>query len=61
MKDGIVIKLEGLRHKVRSFFSLPLPKAVWENAKVFQNDNFVNYVGVVPESEIVVEKFQRSL
>ncbi len=44
MKDGIVVKLEGLRHDVRSFFSLPLPKAVWEKTKIFQNEDFVQFV-----------------
>ncbi len=43
-KDGIVIKLEGLRRDVCSFFSLPIPHAVWEKSKIFQNDDFVAFV-----------------
>jgi hypothetical protein len=33
-----------LRQDVRSFFSLPLPKAVWEKTKIFQNQDFVKFV-----------------
>ncbi|MGO8698490.1 MAG: hypothetical protein ACLQVY_12305 [Limisphaerales bacterium] len=44
MKDGIVVKSEGLRRDVCSFFSLPIPGAVWEERKVFQNADFVKFV-----------------
>jgi hypothetical protein len=44
MKDGIVVKLKGLRQDVCAFFSLPIPQAVWEKSKVFQNDDFVKFV-----------------
>lgn len=44
MKDEIVIKLEGLRRDVAQFFSLPIPKAIWERAKLVQNDDFVSFV-----------------
>jgi len=44
MKDGIVVTLEGLRRDVCAFFSLPIPRAVWEKRKVFQNADFVKFV-----------------
>ena len=44
LKDELVTKQEGLRQDVRSFFSLPLPKAVWEKTKIFQNQDFVKFV-----------------
>lgn len=44
MKNGLVIKQEGLRRDVWWFISLPIPQAVWEKGKVLQNDDFVAYV-----------------
>jgi hypothetical protein len=44
LKDELVTKQEGLRQDVRSFFSLPLPRAVWEKTKIFQNADFVKFV-----------------
>lgn len=43
-KSGLVFKLEGLRRDISSFFSLPIPKAVWERTKLLQNDDFVAFV-----------------
>jgi hypothetical protein len=44
MKDELVIKLEGLRRDVAQFLSLPIPKAIWEKMKVFQNDALVRFI-----------------
>ncbi len=44
MRDEMVIKLTGLRRDVKHFLSLPIPKAVWEKTKFFQNDDFVAFV-----------------
>ena len=44
MKDELVIKLEGLRRDVREFFSLPIPRRVWDENRVYQNDDFVEFV-----------------
>jgi len=35
---------EALRQDIRWFFSLPVPKAVWEQAKVRQESEFVRFV-----------------
>ena len=43
-KHGEFVKLEGLRRDVAESFSLPIPKAVWEKIKVFQDRNFVAFV-----------------
>lgn len=44
MQDELTIPPEGLRRDVASFFSLPIPTAVWEKLKTTQNDRFVAYV-----------------
>lgn len=44
MRDELTIPPEGLRRDVWSFFSLPIPSAVWNKIKVLQNDAFVDYV-----------------
>ena len=44
MKDEMVVKVEGLRKDVGSFFSLPIPGAIWEKTKQFQNRDFVAFV-----------------
>jgi hypothetical protein len=44
LKDELMIRQEGLNRDVRSFFSLPIPRAVWEKTKVLQNDDFVEFV-----------------
>jgi hypothetical protein len=43
-KLGLLFKLEGLRRDVAWFFSLPIPRMVWEKSKVLQNDDFVEFV-----------------
>lgn len=44
MNDQLVIKVEGIRRDIAQFFSLPIPREVWEKTKVLQNDNFVAFV-----------------
>jgi hypothetical protein len=44
MKGELVVKLEGLRRDVAQFFSLPIPKAIWDESKLVQNDEFVAFV-----------------
>lgn len=44
MKDGMFIALEGMRADIKEFFSLPIPKAVWEKSKRLQNQGFVRFV-----------------
>lgn len=44
IKAGVFVKMEGLRKDVREFFSLPIPRAVYEKNKVFQNRDFINFV-----------------
>ena len=43
-RDELVIKLDGLMMDVGSFFSLPIPQALWEKTKKFQNEDFVAFV-----------------
>jgi hypothetical protein len=44
MNDQLFVKLAGLRRDVAQFFSLPIPRDVWEKVKVTQNDDFVAFV-----------------
>ena len=44
MSDQLVVQVEGLRRDIAQFFSLPIPRDVWEKVKVLQNDDFVAFV-----------------
>jgi hypothetical protein len=44
MSDQLVVKVEGLRRDIMQFFSLPIPREVWEKIKVLQNGDFVAFV-----------------
>jgi hypothetical protein len=44
IKQGMFVAPENLRKDVRRFFSLPLPKAVWELTKDFQDRDLVRFV-----------------
>lgn len=44
LKSGLAIKPEGLANDVGWFFSLPIPRAVWEGIEPLQNPDFVDFV-----------------
>ncbi len=44
MKIGMFVKPEGLQRDIQTFFSLPIPRYVWERAKPLQDGDFVGYV-----------------
>jgi hypothetical protein len=44
MRAGFVHKLDGLHRDIEQFFSLPIPRAVWENVKYMQDKSFVRFV-----------------
>lgn len=44
LKDELLIEQEGLRRDVASFFSLPIPKAIWDRTKRVQNADFGAFV-----------------
>lgn len=44
VKAKMFVKLEGMQKDIKSFFSLPIPKAVWEQVKPFQDEDFVEFV-----------------
>lgn len=44
LKDDLLIKQENLRRDVRSFFLLPVPKAVWTKTKLLQNQDFAAFI-----------------
>ena len=43
-KDRLVIEYEGSRRDISEFFSLPVPRAVWQKAKPLQNHDFVAFI-----------------
>ena len=44
MSDQLVVEYEGLRRDIAQFLSKPIPKAVWEKTKQFQNDDFIKFI-----------------
>ncbi len=44
LKDELLTKQEGLRRDVKSFFSLPIPKAVWHQTRLLQNQDFAAFI-----------------
>jgi hypothetical protein len=43
-KAKMFVRLEGLQKDVKEFFSLPIPKAVWEKVKPLQDAGFVVFM-----------------
>jgi hypothetical protein len=43
-RGGMLTKVEGLTKDVREFFSLPIPAAVWQKMKPYQNQDFVSFI-----------------
>lgn len=42
--DQLVVEHKGLRRDIAQFFSLPIPRAVWDKIKHFQNEDFATFV-----------------
>jgi len=49
-RSGGITNLDELKTDARSFFSLPLPRAVWEKTKATRNQRFVRFVESALES-----------
>jgi hypothetical protein len=45
-KAGMFVGIQGLQQDVREFLALPIPKAVWEKIKPFQETAFVKFIEV---------------
>jgi hypothetical protein len=43
-KSGAAVTLAEMVADVRGFFSLPLPREVWEKTKQFRNRKFVQFI-----------------
>ena len=43
-KSSLFVNLEGMKKDVREFFALPIPKAVWEKMRPFQDAEFVAFL-----------------
>lgn len=44
LKGELLIKQENLRRDIKSFFSLPVPNAVWTKSKLLQNQDFAAFI-----------------
>jgi hypothetical protein len=44
IQSGLTVKPEGAKSDIGAFFSLPVVRAVWENAKAVQDKDFVEFV-----------------
>jgi hypothetical protein len=44
MKAKMFVNLEGLERDINDFFSLPIPRTIWEKVKLLQNEDFVRFV-----------------
>ena len=44
IQAGVISEPAGLRNDIAQFFSFPVPKAVWDQAKQFQESQFVGFV-----------------
>lgn len=44
MRAGMFVEVEGLERDIKGFFTLPIPKAVWELVKPFHAKGFVKFV-----------------
>jgi hypothetical protein len=44
LKGELLTRQEGLRRDVGSFFSLPIPNAVWQRTKLLQNQDFEAFI-----------------
>jgi hypothetical protein len=44
MRGGMLTKVEGLTKDVREFFALPIPAAVWQKMKPYQNQDFISFI-----------------
>lgn len=42
--DDLVVEWEGLRRDIGQFLSLPIPNAVWQRAKLLQNQDFAAFI-----------------
>jgi hypothetical protein len=43
-RDGALVPLKAMRVDTRMFFSLPIPRAVWEQSKPIRDPKFVRFV-----------------
>jgi len=44
IKTKSIINADGIEQDIKEFFSLPIPRKVWEETKAFQNSDFIDYV-----------------
>ncbi len=51
IKHGLVSQVGGVRQDIRWFFTLPLPRAVWEQIKPFQDRDFAEFVEACRRAE----------
>ena len=55
IRSGFFRKPQGLRNDIARFFSLPIPRAVWEKVKALQDAPFVRFVEACISSDLAPE------
>ena len=51
---GTTIPIEGMGRDVQTFFSLPIPQAVWQSVRHYQNEDFQKFVeGKLPSEQYI--------
>jgi len=58
LREQLVVTPEGLRQDIRCFLSLPVPEAVWNSSKMFQNDDFEEYVEECRSGQLTVQPLE---
>ena len=43
-KNSSITRIEGIHNDIKRFFAAPIPRAVWNELKMFQNSDFVAFV-----------------
>jgi hypothetical protein len=46
LDDSLSVKPDALRQDIKELFSLPIPRAVWEEMRRFQDRRFVKFIAV---------------
>jgi len=50
-KQGVFTQPEGLQRDIQGFFTLRVPRAVWNRLKVLQDEDFVRFVETAMKSQ----------
>jgi hypothetical protein len=52
MKAKMFVNIEGLTEDVKAFFSLPIPKTIWNTIKLSQDKDFVTFIESITNKKL---------